>query len=333
MPATVVVSLDLELAWGSFDHALGPELLSMARWTHDHGAPALLDLLTRNRLSATWAVVGLVMLERMPEVADLAPVSTPAGRDWFSFVAPGATEAAAPEWLGGSLLERIRRARPEQEIGFHGFSHLALGEGLPPARARQELERCAALAARLGLRSPPFVFPRNQVGHLDELRAAGMGCFRGADELPLPLPGELPRRVWLALGDCLGLPPALVRPRLEGGLVNVPGSLMVRHAGGWRGLIPDAVRLRRLRLGLERVRRRGGVFHVWLHPENLYFGRPRLEAVLSSFFSELADRVAGGGVRVLTLGALAKEIREAAGVREPGPRPGPACALPGSGLP
>jgi hypothetical protein len=51
---TVVISLDLELSWGSFDLSYGKELLKMGRWTHDVGAPNLLNHLTRNRLSATW---------------------------------------------------------------------------------------------------------------------------------------------------------------------------------------------------------------------------------------------------------------------------------------
>src|SRR6266545_933729 len=100
---TLVISLDLELAWGSFDHAYGPELLAMARWTHDHGAPTLLEQLTRNGLSATWAVVGAVMLDRLPDPKRLEPFSIPGGRDWFSFVPPGATEQTAPEWFGASF--------------------------------------------------------------------------------------------------------------------------------------------------------------------------------------------------------------------------------------
>ena len=144
---TLVISLDLELAWGSLDHGYGPELLAMARWTHDVGARTLLDQLTRSGLSATWAVVGVVMLDRLPALSDLQPLATRDGRDWFSFVPPGATEQSAPEWFGASLVEELAQARPRQEIGFHGFTHVVLGDPrLPPERAHQELAACAALA-------------------------------------------------------------------------------------------------------------------------------------------------------------------------------------------
>jgi hypothetical protein len=287
----------------------------MARWTHDHGAPILLEQLRQHGLSATWAVVGVVMLDRLPDVTQLLPVSPSRGRDWFSFVPPGATEETAPEWFGSSLLRALRKASPRQEIGFHGFSHVVLNDPrVPPLRVSQEIERCGELARELGLGSPPFVFPRNGVAGLESLHAAGMGSFRGRDGLRLRLGPRWLTRPWSAAADFLGLAPALVQPRIEGGLVNIPGSLMVRHAGGWRRCIPDGSRLRRLRKGLDLVQRRGGILHVWLHPENLYFGRPRMERLLAQFLSELTDLASASRLRVLTMGDVAREVLASAPV-------------------
>jgi peptidoglycan/xylan/chitin deacetylase (PgdA/CDA1 family) len=306
---TLVLSLDLELAWGSFDHAFGPRLLEMARWTHDQGAPLLLELLARNGLSATWAVVGLVMLDHLPEPLALAPHRTPDGQDWFAHVPPGATEASAPEWFGASLVRRIRAARPRQEIGFHGFSHVILDDPhLSAERAREEIDRCVELARDLGLDVVSFVFPRNGVAQLDRLRAAGVRAFRSRTAPSARLPGAAVRRVWEVGADFLGLRPALVAPHVQGGMVEVPGSLLVRSAAGWRRLIPDAARLRRLRQGLRAVARQGGVLHVWLHPESLYAARPRLEGVLGDFFAEASDLAAASRLRVRTLGELGGDL-------------------------
>jgi hypothetical protein len=305
---TLVISLDLELAWGSFDHAYGPELLEMARWTHDHGAPALLDQLTRNGISATWAVVGIVMLDRLPDATPVAPFTIRGGRDWFSFVPPGATEESAPEWFGASFVRKLSRAEPRQELGFHGFSHVDLRDPrLPPERARQELELCAALARTFSLNAPSFVFPRNRIGHLDALRAAGMVAYRGPDALPPSLRSRWARRAWMVAADVLGLPPAVVRPRLADGLVEIPGSLMVRYLDGWRRFIPDASRLRRLRAGLKLLQQRGGILHVWFHPENLFFERPRLERVLAEFHAEAGELAAASRIRIRTMGQIARE--------------------------
>jgi hypothetical protein len=59
---------------------------------------------------------------------------------------------------------------------------------------------------------------------------------------------------------------------------------------------------------LERVRRSGGVFHVWFHPENLYAEWPRLENVVARFLEELGGLVRNGELRCLTMGQLASEF-------------------------
>jgi hypothetical protein len=100
----------------------------------------------------------------------------------------------------------------------------------------------------------------------------------------------------------------MIEPSIKEGIVSIPGSLMIRYAAGWRKYIPDGARLRRLRKGLERVRRSGGVFHAWFHPENLYAEWPRLENVVARFLEELGTLVRNGDLRCLTMGQLASEF-------------------------
>jgi hypothetical protein len=61
---------------------------------------------------------------------------------------------------------------------------------------------------------------------------------------------------------------------------------------------------------LDRVRRSGGVFHVWFHPENLYAEWPRLENVVARFLEELGLLVRNGDLRCLTMGQLASEFQK-----------------------
>jgi len=101
----------------------------------------------------------------------------------------------------------------------------------------------------------------------------------------------------------------MVEPSLKEGIISIPGSLLIRYAAGWRKFIPDSIRLRRLRKGLELARRSRGVFHVWFHPENLYAGWPRVENVVARFLDELGVLVRNGDVRCLTMGQLVAEFR------------------------
>jgi hypothetical protein len=314
---TVVISLDLELSWGSFDLSFDDDLVKMARWTHDVGAPNLLRHLTRNGLSATWAVVGAMMRPSLPDVSGLPEVTYPHfAKPWFSYVAREGDESSHPEWFGAQLVEMIRQAKPEQEIGFHSFSHVPFGSaGMTRERAIAEYRYCAAAAEELGFATTSFVFPRNLVAYLRELRQAGFTCFRDMDDLAMGSPNTKLGSLYMVYADFLGLSPRMVEPSLREGLVSIPGSLMIRYAAGWRKFIPDLSRLRRLRKGLERVRRSGGVFHVWLHPENLYAERPRLENVVARFLEELGALVHDGELRCVTMGQLAAQFLAKEGQR------------------
>ena len=308
---TVVISLDLELSWGTFDLSYDDDLLKMARWTHDIGAPRLLKHLTNNGLSATWAVVGAMMRSCLTDVSGLPEVRYRHFRKpWFSYVPQQGDEATQPEWFGRSLLEMIRSASPKQEIGFHSFSHVPFGwPGMTRERAVAEYRYCAEVARELGIPTKSFVFPRNLVAYVGELREAGFTCFRDADELAVRFASPRFKSLWMVLADFLGVSPCTVEPAFKEGVVSLAGSLMIRCPAGWRKCIPDAIRLRRLRKGLERARRNGGVFHVWFHPENLYPERPRLEKVVARFLEQLGTLVRSGDVRCMTMGEIADEFR------------------------
>ncbi len=322
---TVVISLDLELCWGSFDLSFDDDVREMGRWTHDIGVPNLLNHLTGNGLSATWATVGAMMRPSLPDVSGLPEVNYPHfSKPWFSYVPKEGDELTHREWFGARLLELIQSAKPEQEIGFHSFSHVPFGwRGMTRERAIAEYRYCAWTAQELGIPAACFVFPRNSVAYLAELRDAGFTCFRDVDAFPFRRASNKLTSIAMVLADFAGLSPRMIEPSLKEGIVSIPGSLMIRYAAGWRKHIPDSSRLRRLRKGLQRARQRGGVFHVWFHPENLYAEWPRLENVVARFLEELGILVRNGDLRCLTMGQLAREFLLSLAAQE-GCHPGPA---------
>ena len=315
---TVVISLDLELCWGSFDLSYNDELLRMGRWTHDIGAPNLLKHLTRNGLSATWAIVGAMMRRSLPDVSGLPGVRYPHfSKPWFGYIPKDADEHTHPEWFGASLVDMIRKASPPQEIGFHSFSHVPFGvSGMTRDRAIAEYQYCARIAQELGIPKSSFVFPRNSVAYLTELCNAGFTSFRDVDRLPARFSNGTLNSLAMIYADFAGSAPCMAEPSLKEGIVSIPGSLLIRYAAGWRKFIPDSSRLRRLRKGLERVRQNRGVFHVWFHPENLYAGWPRVENVVARFLEELGVLVRNGDVRCMTMAQLAAEFRSNLAVKQ-----------------
>src|SRR5258707_3965124 len=189
---TVVISLDLELSWGIFDLSFDDHVRKMARWTHDIGAPNLLNHLTGNGISATWAVVGAMMRPSLPDVTGLPEVNFPHfSKPWFSYVPKEGDELTHPEWFGARLVEMIKCAKPEQEIGFHSFSHVPFGwPGMTRERAIAEYRYCAQTAREFGIPTKCFVFPRNSVAYLSDFRVAGITLFRYIYKFPFRFPDK-----------------------------------------------------------------------------------------------------------------------------------------------
>ncbi len=313
MKPTVVISIDFELAWGSFDKWPLAKLHSAARWTHHVGAPALLHVLEKHGVAATWAVVGALMEDGLPTSAEsLAEVTVPWFRHpWLHYVPRNAGEVQAPEWFAPSFVNLLIQSA-NQEVGFHSYTHVDLAHpGTSRLRAEQEFVECRRIAERLGVRGTSFAYPRNSVANTDLLFEAGfkvfrtpdaLGSFRWADIVPAG------RRLQILASDYVGASPATVEPSVVDGLVQIPGSMFAGYGGGWRRAIPASMRSRRLRAGLRRVVRTGGVFHVWLHPIDLFHQHPRILDALDVFLHELRQTMERGEVRNLTMEQVAEEV-------------------------
>jgi len=142
---------------GSFD--LG-STTTCARWLDDarRGAPNLLNHLTRNGLSATWAIVGAMIAVRFltfprfrsPLSALLAPLFQLRSKDGDDPLIPNGSERAC---------RTDPNATPAQEIGSIRFHTFFAQRGMTPERAIAEYR---FVQLRMNLNSgDTFIFPRN----------------------------------------------------------------------------------------------------------------------------------------------------------------------------
>ena len=159
MPGALCISIDVELAWGIWDKPSADY--------HDRCAQheativrRLVELFETYQISATWAIVGR-LLERDAAAARL-------------------TVHGDQIWYAPEVIEQIRRARVPQDIGSHSYGHVYFGE-TPRSALRRDLAAARRVHDAHGLPFTSFVFPRNQVAHLDLLREAGVGVFRSTD--------------------------------------------------------------------------------------------------------------------------------------------------------
>ncbi len=248
MAGSFCISIDLELAWGVWDKP-HPELHTDAERERTI-VRALLALFATYEVRATWAIVGRLMeLE------------------------PGRKESTAPLWYAPDLIELIRTSQLPQDIGSHSYAHPYFNE-TPREVLRKDLAAARRLHDANSLPFTSFVFPRNQVAHLDLLREAGVKVFRSVDQgWHMTVKEKLGRsagRIANLADKLLPTTPAVVHPIGHGDIVELPSSMLLMGLGGVRRALRPSVVVAKARRGLEAAAKDGGCFHLWFHPSNFY---------------------------------------------------------------
>ncbi len=317
-------------------HQIGPQSSGQARLLvltrlpgatgsagHDYDAErdiiaAMLDLFARHGISATWAVVGHLFLDRCdagphgphPELE--RPRYAWLDEDWLA-IDPCSTAAAAPHWYGPDIVDAILACPVPQEVGSHSFSHVIADDpGCPPEVLASELRAAADAATGRGVDLRSFVFPRNAVAHLDVLAAAGYRCYRGGrPSAPFAGRPAWQRRVLRYLDRAHPLAGSAVSPAREpAGVWNVPQTYLFDPTARGRHL-PPALWARRPVARLRQAARHRSVFHLWFHPYNITADPERALAALGHVCREAARLRDRGRIEVLTMGDLAARLDQA----------------------
>ena len=315
--ATFVLSLDTELIWGSF-HQMSPAQYESGYPDVRSTIGAILELLERYEISATWAVVGHLFLEHCerndssvahPEV--IHPRQSYWSEDWYSRD-PCSDLGRDHLWYGADILDMIQGARVNQEIGSHSFAHPRYGDReFTREAAASDLDACLAAASARGIELRSFVYPGNSEGYHELLRERGFIAYRGTGPEEsrirrLPPPFQRPTRL---ATQVLATTPLVGGPveRLPG-LWDIPATMLLLTRTGLRKLSTHAARVRRIRAGIAAARRRGSVFHLWTHPWNLADDPGFHLGVLQEVLEDVARDRDVGRLRVETMGAMAARL-------------------------
>ncbi|UWG47971.1 Peptidoglycan/xylan/chitin deacetylase, PgdA/CDA1 family [Halanaeroarchaeum sp. HSR-CO] len=298
---SVVISVDAELGWGFHDFAEPPmERIEAAR----DGWRSLVDLFDRFSVPATWAVVGHLFWDD----CDGVHPDHPASPDWFS------TERT--EWadrpdlrFGGTVLEALLGSDVDHDVGSHTFSHVVATEDWVSRQTfAADVEMGVEALERRGIPVQSFVYPRNYVAHRDVLVENDIVTYRGERSLPQSTVGRLAAKLGPAVSSNRV---RLVDPFVdEYGLVVVPPSLYLYGFEGSLATVVDRIwtdpMLAHARQGIDRAAMDDGIFHLWLHPNNL-IDTPAVDR-LATVLAYLDRRRHETSLRVETMADVAHRV-------------------------
>lgn len=332
--AAFVISLDFELYWGVRDVAALEERrasLVKVRPTVER----ILELFERHQVHATWATVGLLFCRDRGDLRQALPRIRPGYRrqelsPYGALGEVGMDERDDPFHYASSLIEQIRRT-PHQEIGTHTFSHYyCLEDGQTEASFRSDLEAAIKIAARRGVELRSLVFPRNQVNpaYLETLRQLGIQCYRGNQrnwiyrERKRGDESRFRRAVRLADAylNLSGHHTVGVKEIRREMPFDLPASRLLRaYHPALRVLEP--LRIARICGGLDSAARRGRIFHLWFHPEELAAHLEQSLTALRKILGRYLWHRDQGRMESLTMGELSRHLLA------------PACELDDAGQP
>jgi hypothetical protein len=302
----VLVSIDTERIWGYLDCL--NETQFEARFP---GSPLahrkLLARLTAAGVSATWFVVGGLARRS----ATVLPDYRFAGAACGHLLRRGG-ESAGPLWHCRPFLERLRAAKPEQEIGLHGgLTHLVWTD----AQATRETvlyelqDGIQALSEACG-QPRSFSYPRGLEAYHELLPQQGIRCFRGGPPgLAWRLGRTMPGAVLRAWEELRRATPPLVMPlEVVPGLWSIPASLFLYPIGPARArLIGLRSRIDRFRRGIEAATRHRSIFHFCFHPENLVESRCGF-SLLDDMLERLVRARSRGDIEIMTMSDVVARI-------------------------
>src|SRR5262245_44829864 len=266
----VMLSLDTEQIWGYLD--LLNETQFRNRYPDALGAhEKVLACLSSAGVSATWFMVGGMALRGSDGAGDRRMAGLPI--EWTARI-PGGVEATTPLWYRQSFVERLRNARPFQEVGLHGgLTHLIWTDARATRKvAKWELAEGVKALEQALVRPRSFSFGREQEAYHELLPEQGIRCYRGRTamrsfQLGPTLSGALAR----LLDEVRRLTPPPVWPKETlPGLWNIPSSSFLYPIGSSRTRVVGLrSRIERFSRGISAATRLRGIFHFCLHPENL----------------------------------------------------------------
>jgi len=282
--SALVISLDFELHWGFRDRHLLTEGLKEELQNARMAVERLLDVFAARDIHASWATVGLLMLENrlqkeeiFPQPANLPHYKDPSLNPYQESF--GENEEEDPYHFAASLVKKIVTT-PGQELASHTFSHYyCLEPGQDGDSFSADMAAATAAAKLHGRSLRSIVYPRNQHNpdYADILTRAGIECYRGNPNHPFYREADRKEdtKLWRRLGRLLDAYFSLSGhhwlhwPELYAQIqpFNVRASRFLRPWSNKLKIL-EPLKVQRIQKDMKAAAKENAIYHLWWHPHN-----------------------------------------------------------------
>jgi hypothetical protein len=194
-------------------------------------------------------------------------------------------EKGNPNYSGLDIIKKIEKVK-NQEIGSHSYTH--------PEFTKISKEK--AILEFNNFKKKSFVFPRNKIRYLAELKKTGFKCYRGKDRNEYEL--LMPR-----------IPP-VYEPKMNSGLLNINGSMYFVSGRGLKQFIPKNVRYLKSIMGINNAIKQKKIFHLWFHPIDFVDDKKKLFSDFEKILKFADEKRQLGQLKILNMGQISRVAKK-----------------------
>lgn len=308
-----VISLDTELAWGSLDNL--KEFQSRVKYFTKTRKmiDSLLNIFEKYRISGTWGVVGYLFEDGKLNIKEhIFNKKNPCLIDEEidrKFSKIGKNFLNDDElWFGKDIIKRILDCKVKQEIASHSYTHTVFNDFVDRKIIKWELFNAIKAANKNNIKFKSFIFPKNIIGFLDELKEMNFSCYRSYE---LNWYSNFPKffkKICHIIDQSFSVAPPVGLPSYKDGLVSIPTSMLYLSRNGFRRFVTIRSRVIKAQKGICNAIRQKKIFHIWLHPFNIATDPSGMLHGLEEIFKFLNLRRKKGEIEVMTMNEISNHI-------------------------
>jgi len=249
--ASFVLSIDLELAWGVWDKLNSTNVQKIID-TERLVCENLLNIFDDNEMPVTWAVVAALLDNKNKMMGNLNQKA----------------------WYAPDILDNILNSKTKHLIASHSYAHKEFNT-CSNEEIIEDFEKSIFFLKSFNINTDVFIFPRNNVFHLDVLKKFNFKTYRSIDQSwskKVYKYNKLLGKISNLIDKVIPIKTNSVSPLIDKfGLTEVPTSILLISNNGIRSIVTNYSMFKKIKDGIDLAISQNECFHIWFHPSNFYY--------------------------------------------------------------
>ena len=177
-------------------------------------------------------------------------------------------------WYAPDILDNILNSKTKHLIASHSYAHKEFNT-CSNEEIIEDFEKSIFFLKSFNINTDVFIFPRNNVFHLDVLKKFNFKTYRSIDQSwykKVYKYNKLLGKISNLIDKVIPIKTNSVSPLIDKfGLTEVPTSILLISKNGIRSIVTNYSMFKKIKDGIDLAISQNECFHIWFHPSNFYY--------------------------------------------------------------